>query len=29
LLESKIDVLKNKVLNKYEINSLCLDIEDM
>jgi len=29
LLESKIDVLKNKVLSKYEINSLCLDIEDM
>ncbi len=29
LLESKIEVLKNKVLNKYEINSLCLDIEDM
>ncbi len=29
LLESKIEVLKNKVLSKYEINSLCLDIEDM
>nr|WP_320037264.1 ATP-binding protein [uncultured Bacteroides sp.] len=29
LLENKIEVLKNKVLNKYEINSLCLDIEDM
>jgi len=29
LLESKVEVLKNKVLSKYEINSLCLDIEDM
>ena len=29
LLESKSEVLKNKVLSKYEINSLCLDIEDM
>jgi len=29
LLESKVEVLKNKVLNKYEINSNCFDIEDM
>ena len=29
LLENKIEVLKNKVLSKYEFNSLCLDIEDM
>nr|WP_321374022.1 ATP-binding protein [uncultured Bacteroides sp.] len=29
LLENKVEVLKNKVLSKYEINSLCLDIEDM
>lgn len=29
LLESKIDVLKNKVLNKYDIYSTCLDISDM
>lgn len=29
LLESKIEVLKNKVLSNYEINFLCLDIEDM
>jgi len=29
LLESKVEVLKNKVLNKYEINTDCFDIEDM
>ena len=29
LLENKVEVLKNKVLSKYEINSLCLDIDDM
>lgn len=29
LLESKVEVLKNKVLNKYEISSNCLDMEDM
>lgn len=29
LLESKIEVLSNKVLSKYEIDSICLDIEDM
>jgi uncharacterized protein len=29
LLERKIEVLKNKVLSKYEIDSACLDIEDM
>lgn len=29
LLESKIEVLSNKILSKYEIDSICLDIEDM
>jgi uncharacterized protein len=29
LLERKIEVLKTKVLSKYEIDSACLDIEDM
>lgn len=29
LLEGKIEVLKNKVLSKHEIDSVCLDIEDM
>lgn len=29
LLESKIEVLKTKVLNKHEVNSVCLDITDM
>lgn len=29
LLESKIEAARNKVLSKYEIDSICLDIEDM
>lgn len=29
LLESKIEVLRNKVLSKYTIDSVCLDIESM
>jgi len=29
LFEGKIEVLKKKVLNKYDINSVCLDITDM
>lgn len=29
LFEAKIEVLKTKVLNKYEINRTCLDISDM
>jgi len=29
ILESKIEMLKNKVLSKYTIDSVCLDITDM
>jgi hypothetical protein len=29
LFESKVKVLKNKVLNKYQIDSKCLDLDDM
>jgi AAA+ ATPase superfamily predicted ATPase len=29
LLESKIAVLKTKILNNYTIDSMCLDIDDM
>lgn len=29
LLESKIEAARNKVLSKYEIDSICMDIEDM
>jgi len=29
LLESKIEMLKNKVLSKYTIDTVCLDITDM
>jgi len=29
LLELKIEILKNKVLHKYEVESVCLDLDDM
>ena len=29
LLEAKIEVLKTKILNNYEVESCCLDLEDM